>query len=507
MPYAIIAEPPLGTYRGHTGDGEVDTVPSPARLAAALLCAAAQGPRAVQDGGVLRPCEVDLAALRWLEAHPPDGIRVPELHVNRPEGLAYRIRLLEKRPTGRVFSRTPQRLSSVAVNGGYAWTWQVGPPAALREAIEALCAEVSHLGMAETPVRMWVGTAEPTHDLVADADWWDISASDLDLEVAAPGRAEALVAAYQDDNGAVPSAAKDRLVTNESHVRPTRITAALSPARYASRRPVPAAVPWNTALLAEVGTPLTGEADRVRWAVTMHKALIKTIGYGAPPVLTGKYAAGVERPANRCAIQALTCAEAALCGISGAQAVFALLLPADIDGADYQVIKGAWETLTEVRPGRRLTLSRHRETRADQFWNAPEEGYVRLWRTVPAAVPETRGQGRNWTLTDAVRLSVGLVLRDQLGISPGKGGAWYRQVADAVRQRGLGVRDAIPVRDGDVSRFVHKIPDGLPLRPYRALIDLANLAPARGLLAIGQARHLGNGLLIPDDVPAGEVAA
>lgn len=130
-----------------------------------------------------------------------------------------------------------------------------------------------------------------------------------------------------------------------------------------------------------------------------------------------------------------------------------------------------------------------------------------MWRTVPAAVPETRGQGRNWTLTDAVRLSVGLVLRDQLGISPGKGGAWYRQVADAVRQRGLGVRDAIPVRDGDVSRFVHKIPDGLPLRPYRALIDLADLAPARGLLAIGQARHLGNGLLIPDDVPAGEVAA
>lgn len=69
--------------------------PHAARLAAALLCAAASGPRAEQDGELLRPCEADMAALRWLETHPPDGVRVPPLSVNQPDGLAYRIRLLE----------------------------------------------------------------------------------------------------------------------------------------------------------------------------------------------------------------------------------------------------------------------------------------------------------------------------------------------------------------------------------------------------------------------------
>ncbi|WP_432871811.1 type I-G CRISPR-associated protein Csb2 [Microbispora rosea] len=504
MPYAIIAELPLGTYHGHTGDGEIDSVPSPARLAAALLCAAASGPRAEQDGELLRPCEADMAALRWLETHPPDGVRVPPLSVNQPDGLAYRIRLLETRRHGRVFSRTPQPLGSVAVNGSYAWTWQVGPPASLREPIEALCADVSHLGMAETPVRMRVGTAEPTHDLVPDADWWDNARGDLDLDVPEQGRAEALLAAYRTDNAKAPAATKDRLVSNETHVRPTRVTKAIAPARYASRQPAPPSGPWGQVLLADVDMPLTSDADRVRWAVTMHKALIKMIGYGAPPVLTGVYAPGVERPANRCAIQILTEREASACGWVS-QSVFALMLPSDIDGGDYQVIKDAWAALTEIRPGRRLTLTARPEQRADQFWDAPRDGLVRLWRTVPAAVPETRGQGRNWTLTDAIRLSVGLVLRDRLGIPAGKGGAWYREVAEAVGRGGLTVANAEPVRDGDLSRFVHKIPSGLPLRPYRAIIDLAGMAPSRGLLAIGQARHLGNGLFVPEDVPAGEV--
>lgn len=122
------------------------------------------------------------------------------------------------------------------MNGSYAWTWQVGPPASLREPIEALCADVSHLGMAETPVRMRVGTAEPTHDLVPDADWWDNARGDLDLDVPEQGRAEALLAAYRTDNAKAPAATKDRLVSNETHVRPTRVTKAIAPARYASRQ-------------------------------------------------------------------------------------------------------------------------------------------------------------------------------------------------------------------------------------------------------------------------------
>ncbi|MGH3814962.1 MAG: type I-G CRISPR-associated protein Csb2, partial [Pseudonocardiaceae bacterium] len=77
MSFAIIAELPLGVYYGGVGDGAVDALPSPARLHAALLCAAAQGPCAAPEGDLLAPCEADAAALRWLEQHPPDGISLP----------------------------------------------------------------------------------------------------------------------------------------------------------------------------------------------------------------------------------------------------------------------------------------------------------------------------------------------------------------------------------------------------------------------------------------------
>ena len=80
--FAVVAEFPLGTYQGHVGGGVVDDLVSPARLHAALLNAAASGPRAVVDDEFLAPCEEDLAALAWLEEHPPDGLALPDRVVN-----------------------------------------------------------------------------------------------------------------------------------------------------------------------------------------------------------------------------------------------------------------------------------------------------------------------------------------------------------------------------------------------------------------------------------------
>lgn len=501
MAYAIIAELVLGTYHGHVGDGELDTVPSPARLISALLCAAAQGPRAEQHGDdELRPCEPDMVALRWLESHPPDGMQVPQVLANPPRALAYRRRVREVRKKRQVIFPKPYGLDSVAVDGPFAWTWDAGPPAGLREAIAALCADVSHLGMAETPVRVRVGTAEPTHDYAPDADWWDQAAGDLDVDVAEDGRTAALIGAY--DQTRTPAPAKEKSSPNEADQPPARVATGVVAARYTSRTPAPPALPWAEALVAELDQDLPeAEAERVRWAVAAHRALIKMIGYGAPPVLTGKYAPGVERPANRCAIQLLSRAEAALCG-SPAKALLVLMMPTGIDGAEHEVIDSAWMKLRSLHPhpNRRVKLSEKTRRRADQFWDPPVAGRRRVWRTVPAAVPETRGQGKGWTLADAVRLSAAMALREQLQAPVGKGRTWYRELVAATAGR-LEVADAVPVRDGDLSRFVHKIPEHLPLRPYRAVIDLdPGLVPPRGLLAIGQSRHLGNGLLVPDDV-------
>ena len=43
----ILARFPLGVYQGHKADGSPDAFPDPARLQAALLSAAAQGPHAI----------------------------------------------------------------------------------------------------------------------------------------------------------------------------------------------------------------------------------------------------------------------------------------------------------------------------------------------------------------------------------------------------------------------------------------------------------------------------
>lgn len=498
--FAIIAEFPLGTYRGHGEDGTLDAVPSPARLGAALMAAAAAGPRAVQDGDLLEPAPDDLVALRWLEVHPPDGVGVPALQVNQSDGVAYRTRLFTVRNKSRTFARDRQSLGSVAVGGEFAWVWKQPPPPPIHECLTALCRDVSHLGMAESPVRLRTGTADPTHDLDPDADWWGRGRDDLDLAVSGPGRVEALATAYRTDNAVPPSKAADRAKGGEKQLTPTRTASAVGQMRYAARVPSPPATPWEQVLLAELNKPIE-DARRVRWAASIHGALIKAIGHGAPPVLTGAYAQGTPRHTNRCAIQFLGAVdEAPFAGWTRPMA--ALLIPAGIDAADLQVVEGAWRQLTTIHPGGyAIRLSNHTTRRADQFWTAPPAGARRLWRTSPAAVCDTRGQGSNWTLADAVALSIGMVFRDQMGVPLRKGASWYQELAEAARKHGARIHHAAPIRDGDLSRFVHKVSDRFPIRPYQAQIDLGRLTPPQGLVAIGQSRHMGAGLLVPLDVP------
>ena len=91
MTFAIVAELPLGTYRGNGQDGRPERLPSMARLHSALLCAAGFGPRAVaQASADLGPCESDEAALRWLEENPPDGVHIPALEFGAGSVIAYR---------------------------------------------------------------------------------------------------------------------------------------------------------------------------------------------------------------------------------------------------------------------------------------------------------------------------------------------------------------------------------------------------------------------------------
>ena len=72
-------------------------------------------------------------------------------------------------------------------------------------------------------------------------------------------------------------------------------------------------------------------------------------------------------------------------------------------------------------------------------------------------------------------------------------------------EHGARVLAASLIADSDLRKYAHTVhaASGI-VQPYQALLDLGPLASDRTLLAMGQSRHLGGGLLIPVDVPGEE---
>lgn len=71
---------------------------------------------------------------------------------------------------------------------------------------------------------------------------------------------------------------------------------------------------------------------------------------------------------------------------------------------------------------------------------------------------------------------------------------------------GVEVHDARLLPTSDVAVWVHKTPKQILVQPYRVTLSLGRLATDRTLVAIGQSRHLGGGLLVPLDSPADSFA-
>lgn len=506
MGFAIVAEFPLGTYRGHRSDGSLDPLPAPARLHAALLAAAGQGVRAEATGESWAPRAADRNALAWLEAHPPDALGVPPAVADsglvgayRPEGF-FGVR--EKR---RVFEIRADHLGSVALGAPIAWIWDDDPPPAVADALEELCAEVPYLGTGESPAVVRVTTAVPTHRLDPGASL--VSRGGTDLEVPRPGRAAALERAHAADPRTIPPARDDRPGRAEAAVVQPVTRDALARARYVPvSGPAPDA-PWPTVVLLPVDETLPADV-RVAWAVALHRALVARIGDGAPALVTGRYESGVPRPANRLAIQYVPSAVPAAPPMPGGGA-FALLVPAGAEGEDLaildQAVRGLDELRLSVRHAIRLREAPH-VLASDAFWAPVPPGHTRVWVTAVAAIPESRPvRGRGWTLGDAALLSLGLVLRDRFP-RPVRRADWYATLVAGVTAGGADVLEAHKLNDAGTQRWVHRVTAESAVQPYRAALRLGSLVGERTLLAIGQSRHLGGGLLVPLDLPAELVA-
>jgi CRISPR-associated protein Csb2 len=192
-----------------------------------------------------------------------------------------------------------------------------------------------------------------------------------------------------------------------------------------------------------------------------------------------------------------------------APSTLAVLIPTDAIDTDVEVVTEAMSQLWAVSgQGGRLARRQGRLTNHDasRFWPSLPDGCERRWLTVPAAVPDGRPPRRSeWSMADAVALSVGLVWRDVLA-TPGRGAGWQIELSGEAKRRGVVVEGLRMVTHGDLTRFVHRVNPGVVVRPYRALIDLGTLTSSQALVAIGQSRHLGGGLLRPVDMAPAEDA-
>jgi CRISPR-associated protein Csb2 len=453
------------------------------------------------EGG-LTPSAADREALAWVETHPPDALHVPPMVRNAPAAAAFRSQGLwhhwsDKKALG-------DADGSVALDGPLAWIWDQSPPVPVRDALAALCGDVSHLGTTESPVVLGVGEIEPTHRRDPRAD--PFHGGGIEVEIAQTGRVAALEAAHEETLRPV-SPARDGVKADEIALAPRVERSGLATARYVA---IPAArrdqevlpSPWESALVLPIRASVAPRA-RVAWAVALHRALIALIGDGAPSVLTGRYAPGVPRPANRLAIQYVW--RGLPLAFDLLAAAFVLLLPADTDAIDRRALSDALRQLTRLHVSADRTVeidaTQLEVVPADAFWAAPAPNRRRVWTTEPAAIPESFAvRGQAWTLEDAALLSVALLWRDALG-GRGRGRTWYARLADAARAHGVQIHDAHRLHTQGLQRFVHRVQSDMVIQPYRATLSLGDLGGEQTVLAIGQSRHLGGGLLVPTDLP------
>lgn len=500
---SLVARFPLGVYQGHKRDKRPDKMPDPARLHAALLNSAAQGSCAVETNGRLAPSETSLKALRWLEENPPSGIQLPAAQwVTSATGrFAYRKvssinkkHLTENRPVS----------DGVALAGTVGWRWE-NVPDDIADTVELLTQDVSCLGEAHSVAIIEPGEVNPT--LLLNIEATPFTRGGTLVRVPTSGRTEHLISEYLLVNPKkLPTVAADKKKDGELPQPPRGTHDCVQELQYKQPGARVVDAPWNQVVLFELaGSPLRND-QHIAVCVAMHRAIISALGYGASSMVTGKYGTATEtQPANRLAIQYINAEHVERFGLK--THALALLLPRDATDIELrQLVRG----LTSVKElwgreiGRRRLYFHGITVAADEFWPKPAPGTVRFWVPQTAVVPETRpvrsaNAKKAWSLADAGLLSLSYVWRDECE-RIGKGQQLYRSLRDQIAQRGAFVHAAhtLPV---SAANYVHRTGKSLTVQPWTGLFYLGDLMGDSTIVAVGQSRHLGGGLLVPRDIP------
>ncbi len=512
---AISARYPLGTFLGHEATGQASDRPDTARLHSALVHAAGKGSCAVERDGDLRISDESRAALRWLEEHPPAALGLPpsERATVRSAGSYRDDGVLEKRQGGspRIRKVLKNQSDAVAISGRLWWVWEEDVPPAMMQALDRLCADVSCLGEADSPVVLEVHEAtaaapELTHRLAEKQSSFP-KPGGVVTRTPATGRIEALERDYalaRPKKG--PTLSADRSSTSQApnSLQPTRV--GLRSLDYRPIEPTVTWAPWMTGLCLHVDAPIR-DREVVRFCAALHKTLSRLLGMDVLPLLTGNYADGVPRPANRLALHYMPSGKVA--SVDNAGGAFLVLIPGDADANEADAVRRVASLVTRVYLGSlgRRTVTRVSTLDATSFWPSPAEGTVRFWRPALAAVPEINRPRRDalWSLDDTALLSLGHVVRDRLSVASGTPEEMRRRRVEAIKASGARSSGSRLIADAHLERYVHRAPQTLVVQPYTTTVHTGGLIPDRAIWALGQSRHLGGGLMFPFDL-APEVA-
>jgi CRISPR-associated protein Csb2 len=481
-------------YRG--GDlGQPEELPSPARLHAAFVAAAAGGPDGRVEGAVLVAMGRDRDAVSWLETTEPLGMLAPPARLSGYTARRHRVRAAvdaERHDLHRDETAF-EPFSALAAPIVYAW-----PPAReeVRDRLAALAREITHVGCADSTVVVGVsdGDFDPgdARALVVVAGRGAGSA----LRIPTPGRFDTLAAAHKraltpgaqrHGPGKKDKQASDQLVESAGE-EATRLR------RFAPPRPDgpwPYVETWTVPVTPGLPEWSTRPGQRVRTAVLVHRALVAAIGSDVPECVTGRDGDRPLRGAGHLAVQFASRAP-------GDPPALVLGIPPMLPDADLATLLDALARRPALRIGGRLVrLGTPQTEHALSFWPSAADT---LATEVPLVL-DAPGSPRHgpWTLDTAALCSLGYAFRGVLeaeGFAWGTGWAFRHELVGELRRRGVNAR-AFRVPH-DAARFAHTSRAGDLLVAVHATVKLGDLATGgRGLLALGRARHLGGGLLRP----------
>lgn len=498
----IIARFPLGVYTGHKRDGSADTLPDPARLHAALLNSAAQGTHAVLGEQGLEPSETSLKALMWLEKNPPDGIEIPEYMPVYKDARRFMYR--EVAPAKKKRKTEKRTISEgTAVSGKIGWVWKQVPDD-IANTLEQLCDDVPYLGESTSVAVLAPGDVNPNLNL--DLQGSPLESGGTMLRVPAIGRTNALLEMYRNNN---PTVENDKPKEEEKPENLPVTHECLTQVKYSTPEPEYPEVPWSRALLLEIEGEELSPEEHVALCVALHRAIIAGIGYGASSFFTGKYPRGAEVPANRLAFHYIPAHYIQHLGIKNS--VIAIMVPENTSPEDLIQLGRSLNAVPYLWGrtfGKRKLYFGGQVINAHEFWPAVQPGYRRLWKPLTAIVPETRpvkkkDGGARWTLADSGLLSIAYVWRDKFNTAA-RGEQRYLELRNQVEEQSdAQVYHARTIHTRPTA-YVHKVPQNVMPQPWRGVLSLGNLTNDRTIIALGQSRHLGAGLLVPYDVPKEE---